>query len=300
MDDFGPSDDQLTFSQRHGYTPLPKPMQIEEIDTDLRRELWNTVRTLLIEKSGQRRRNYYLFGVSKLFVQRVIGAHGMIAEDEVNITVEMSNQVAEAFKNILMESKFNKLLDFLEIIVNDYDVDDDFGTEVAALFDRHAAAYGLDASQHPFHFYPRSSKEQGAATQRAIKSVRDAGMDGAATHLRDAADHINASQYADSIADSIHAVESVARTIAPEGKGLGDALKLLKNKGLLRNEQLKVAFEKLYAYTNSEPGIRHALRDRAGADAGLDEAMFMYGACASFADYLVSKHRQSEGRESGV
>ena len=31
--------DHLTFSQRHGYEPLPEPMKLEEISDDLRREM---------------------------------------------------------------------------------------------------------------------------------------------------------------------------------------------------------------------------------------------------------------------
>ena len=41
--------DHLTFSQRHGYEPIPEPMRLEHISDDLRRELWNTVRTLLAQ-----------------------------------------------------------------------------------------------------------------------------------------------------------------------------------------------------------------------------------------------------------
>ena len=39
--------DSLTFSQREGYAPLPKPMQLEELSADLRREIWNEIRKLL-------------------------------------------------------------------------------------------------------------------------------------------------------------------------------------------------------------------------------------------------------------
>ena len=127
-------------------------------------------------------------------------------------------------------------------------------------------------------------------------------MDGAATHLRDAAEHINAQQYADSIADSIHAVESVACKIDPDPEDkntLSKALNSLEKSGLLKHKNLKEAFKNLYIYTSNEPGIRHSLRDKDAPDVGQDEAMFMFGACASFAAYLVSKHRQqAEGRES--
>ena len=55
-------------------------------------------------------------------------------------------------------------------------------------------------------------------------------------------------------------------------------------------------FARRYGYTNDEQGIRHALTRRAAANVGLDEAMFMFGACASFAAYLANKHRQA-GRQ---
>ena len=119
-------------------------------------------------------------------------------------------------------------------------------------------------------------------------------MEGAATHLRDAAAHINARQFADSISDSIHAVESVARRIDPKSNTLGDALKALEKKGLLTNGQLKTGFEKIYAYTNNEEGIRHAQVFKDSPDVDLDEAMFMFGACASFAAYLVNKHHKMQ------
>ena len=113
-------------------------------------------------------------------------------------------------------------------------------------------------------------------------------MDGAASHLGQAKEHINAQQYADAIADSIHAVESVARAIDPKSSTLGPALHSLEKAGLL-NREFKQALEKLYNYTNAKPGIRHAKRNEEAADVGLEEAMLMFGACASFAAYLTRR-----------
>ena len=124
-------------------------------------------------------------------------------------------------------------------------------------------------------------------------------MEGASSHLEQAADHINARQYADSIVDSIHAVESVARIIDPKSsKTLKPALNSLEKAGLLTHPALKDAFNKLYGYTSDEQGIRHALHDQGAADVGLDEAIFMFGACASFAAYLTEKHRKAGERGS--
>ena len=45
--------DHLTFSQRYGYESLPGPMKLEEISNDLRREIWNTVRELMLSIRSQ-------------------------------------------------------------------------------------------------------------------------------------------------------------------------------------------------------------------------------------------------------
>ena len=125
--------------------------------------------------------------------------------------------------------------------------------------------------------------------------MKKGGVTGASVHLRLAAEHINMQQYAASVRDSIHAVESVARLIAPNNAGkLSIALNSLEQTGLLKHAALKQAFSKLYGYTNDEQGIRHPLLDKDSAEVGLDEAMFMFGACASFAAYLVNKRRQME------
>ena len=120
-------------------------------------------------------------------------------------------------------------------------------------------------------------------------------MDGAETHLRQASEHLNAGQYGDSIVDSIHAVESVARKMDPKGsKTLGPALRSLSI-----HPALKEGFKKLYGYTNDEQGLRHPLVDKGAPDVGRDEAVFMFGACASFAAYLANKHRAMQGGGGG-
>ena len=61
---------------------------------------------------------------------------------------------------------------------------------------------------------------------------------------------------------------------------------------MLNHRALKEAFSKLYGYTSDENGIRHALLEEGAADVDLDDAVFMFGACASFAAYLVNRHKQ--------
>ena len=48
--------------------------------------------------------------------------------------------------------------------------------------------------------------------------------------------------------------------------------------------------ENLYGYTSDEDGIRHALLGEQ-EKVDIDDAVFMFGACASFTAYLVNKAR---------
>ena len=289
------SDDHLTFSQRYGYESVPEPMQLEELSGDLRREIWNAMRKHLDTKASIDMHtgviDYSDEEVSQ-FIENILGRILRRPEDEIDTSY---NGVMSQFKSLILQGSFNEVLDLVEIMSNDSEcVEGEFVNSISESFERCAAAYWLDKSNYPYKFFPRSNEAQGEATRKAIKTIRDGGMEGAATHLRDAAAHINARQFADSISDSIHAVESVARRIDPKSNTLGDALKALEKKGLLTNGQLKTGFEKIYAYTNNEEGIRHAQVFKDSPDVDLDEAMFMFGACASFAAYLVNKHHKMQ------
>lgn len=95
--------------------------------------------------------------------------------------------------------------------------------------------------------------------------------------------------YRNSIKESISAVEAYCREIAGK-KNLGDALDTMIEKGVIP-KMLKVAFEKLYAYTNQpDTGIRHALMDDDGTyTPASEEALFMLVSCSSFINYLNKK-----------
>lgn len=96
--------------------------------------------------------------------------------------------------------------------------------------------------------------------------------------------------YRNSIKEAISAVEAYCREKTNE-ETLGKALNKLEGSGLTIPKMLKVAFEKLYAYTNQpDTGIRHALMDDEGKyTPSSEEALFMLVSCSSFLNYLNSK-----------
>ena len=284
--------DGLLFSQRHGYTKLPAPMRLEEISVDLRREIWNVTREMLMSmRSPSMPLNRICFDPKgHRFVEQVLGRFSKTPEDEVRTNYY---DVLDLFKSSILRGDFHVVLDLVEII-SGVEESGSFRNRMAECFERQGAAYWLDVSRAPFQFVPRSSEAQGNATREAIETIRKGEMDGADTHLRRAVEHLNARRYADSVRESIHAVESVARMVDPKAeRTLGPALDSLERAGVIQHKALKQAFSRLYGYTNDAQGIRHSLLDKESPDVDLDEAMFMFGACASFAAYLVNKHRKA-------
>ena len=154
-------------------------------------------------------------------------------------------------------------------------------------------AYVIDAAP-PAAILQAATPEEGERLTENLSQLREAGLSASTTHLRRASGRIHDRDWAGSVRESIHAVESVARQIDPKAsKDLGAALASLERQGAL-HPAFKQAIGKLYGYTSDEQGIRHALLDKAAANVTIDEAVFMLGACASFASYLWRKHKAAD------
>lgn len=296
-------DRHLPYSQRYGHEPLPGPMRLGELSEDLRREVWNQFHRLFEENplmafslgdrgeapaGGWQRLNSRIVDFSKRVLGRYLGM------PESRVISEIVGGPEDVFERIVMEGKDHFPLKFLELAVNDPFLKDDNEAVVLAikeLFEGHRASFYLDVDEFPYRIFLRTSKEEGDAIRESMEELNKGGFPGALSHLRQARDHIHQGQYPDAIVDSIHAVESMAKVLAPDSRELGPTLRRLEREGKLKHKALKKALSQLYGYTSDEQGIRHALIDRDSADVGLEEALFFYGACASFVGYLVNKAR---------
>ena len=286
---------KLNFSQREGKVPLPEPMQLEYIPRRFRQFAWKS-----IEEEISRLTDYTSDPDDPGSYYEVSSFHDITDSYHFNVLEKPHDDIryglqknSQFVRDNIWNGTYHEVLTLIEYILRDERCSESLYKNLVNAFDTTSIAYYVADKGGLPTIIPRPSHEAGEATKQAIEMIHEGGMDGAATHLRQAAEHINTGQYADSIADSISAVESVARRIAPK-RSLGEALKSLEKKGLLKNNQLKEGFEKIYTYTNSEEGVRHALVFKDAPAVGLDEAMFMFGACASFAAYLTNKHRQTE------
>ena len=186
---------------------------------------------------------------------------------------------------------FHKVFDLIQFVMRRPECPSGFIKEMKQVFADSRLAYVIDEKPPPT-ILPAATPEEGVALLESLRTLDEAGLAGASSHLRKASERVNQGDWAGSVRESIHAVESVARTLAPDAATLAPALKSIEKNGAL-HPALKTAFSKLYGYASDERGIRHALLNGDGADVGADEALFMFGACASFASYLWRKNGEN-------
>ena len=295
---------KLNFSQREGKVPLPEPMRLEYIPLRFRQLAWKVIDEEIRDSADSfyDKSDSYSSFLSNQNIGSIVYSYKFDVLGQLHDEIEWCGPIESAsfFKKLISGENYYQLLTLIEFVLRHERCSENLRKSLVDAFEKTPVAYFVDDKDGLPTIMPRVSREAGEATRQAIETLRKNSMEGAATHLRQAAKrindarHINDPQFADSVRESISAVESVARRIAPNENTLGDALKSLEKKGLLKNNQLKKGFELIYAYTNSEEGVRHSLVFKDSADVGLDEAMFMFGACASFAAYLTNKHQQME------
>ncbi len=320
--DLVPDPGSLSFSQAQGYEEMPGVLKLEELPENARTRIWN----VFYSSIEQHREpvvdlgsclGYTIGGTWEVVLRDKHIYHDNRSLDEWKNQIQTPTQqmsytlrgeepldeLNSGFKHITGELKrsletlpFHKVFDMIQYILRHPQCPSEVITSIKQEFADSRLAYTIDTETQPT-IMPAVTEEEGNAIVCSLHTLRQGGLDASVTHLRAASECINQSDWAGSVRESIHAVESVARQLDPDGAGtLEPALASIERHGRL-HPALKVAFSNLYGYTSDEQGIRHALLDRDAADVGIDEAVFMLGACASFASYLFRKNET--GNQSG-
>ena len=272
---------QPTFAEREGTKRLPSQLQLGEVSTEIRARVWECIHASIQSDTYQNRVNYNNYTYN----------WGQILKD---CWVRVDHRFVDAFNtqssSVLkyakekMSVEYSQFLEFIEFVAQHPKCPGGLVTFVNAIFEECGCAYRVIDST----VVPVSSSEMAATVERAFHDV--SGFAGARSHLNSAADHLTRRAFADSVRESIHAVESVARKISPDSQTLGPALNEI-GKTTRMHPALKKGFSALYGYTSDENGIRHSLIDESNAQVTEAEALYMLGSCSAFISYLIAADR---------
>ena len=278
---------KVSFSMANGYAELPQPLALGEVSYDARRKLWDLLWSSAWYKWG----NSSQLRLDNAWFELFKTSHSDFLTLPADEYDPNPHTLRNSYKNmVLVNLPLNRLFDLWQMFLRHDYCPFDFIDNTANVFLECGLAYVVDTNGPPT-ILPAVTQQEGKTLTAALRQLKEGGYSGAQTHLREAGAQINAGEWAKSIRESIHAVESVARQLDPKGSNsFDDAMKALENKVRI-HPALSKAFGGLYGYTSDEQGIRHPLLDMPESPVGRDEAVFMLGACASFVTYLLSKHR---------
>lgn len=274
---------KVSFSYAQGLKPFPRPLELGELNEEARIDFWNA-----FYSADQRFLSSHRVADSpwRKIIRWADSRYFRQALDEFS---NDRSFIYPRYKRYLMEQPYNEVFDLLLFFMRHPNCPVIFTAEIKYAIEANQLAYVLDGAD-PVTIFPATTPEEGKALIESVQQLDDYGLDGSRQHLMQSSAFINQGEWAQSVHESISAVESAARRIAPGSNTLGAALNQLRSDGLLEHRALEQGLSNLYGYTSDEQGVRHSLLDHDQSNVGQDEAVFMLGACASFTSYLWRKN----------
>jgi hypothetical protein len=278
----------LTFEQAEGIEPLPSQLQLREVSPKLRALLWNRIHTRLDkakEHSAYGGNPYFDGAWREILQDELVYRQHRMADDFQNNAPKLIQQTRAIFET----GDYANIFGWLEFVLKHPKCPPNLAREIDGTLRFCHAAYRVLEDKV---ICPVASEAEHSTIVRAFADLTGSQFNGARAHLRNAASHLTAGAYADSVRESIHAVEAICVTLEPNADILSKALKKLEQK-IAIHPAMRNGFASLYGYTNDQGGIRHALVDDGTAQVDEADALFMLGACAAFVTYLLNKARAS-------
>jgi hypothetical protein len=271
----------LTFAQAEGAEPLPTQLKRTEVSPQLRAVLWNYIYEGLASTAMHQTWSY-IGGPWKTALWDV----------HVNLDHRPSDEFATEFKpaatvvkDVIMRGDYIRVYGWLQHVLR-LRIVPDFDKRIDHILQDCRSAYRVVARDV---IAPVGSDQEAKTIGTALADLNSAGLAGGREHLKTAAAELSAGNFADSVRESIHAVESVVRVLEPDGD-FAKALAKLEAKTKIHGS-LKQGFIKIYGFTSDQQGIRHALLEKGAPEVDEADGLFMIGACSAFVSYLINKAR---------
>lgn len=274
----------MTFSKRMGLVPEKKPLQLNDMDEELRAELHNDIRQFEIRASGSiGLRVLY----KKIWIKFLKNYIDEFTEDFFG--ENYMDQVIRFYRTLEWFRVYDYIEFYLDFVVNEMMVECvDLIRDLSATLERHNSAYRIV----DYRFVPITNDTE----LEGLSQASNTGLKAIDHHMKQAIaifSQKESKDYRNVIKEAMSAVEATVNHVnGTKGKTLGDALKQLDQKRHI-HEAMKSAFDKLYGYTSdTNSGIRHGLTDDADSIPGFAEAKFMIVACSAFINWLQCREAE--------
>lgn len=263
----------MRFSERMGIVKASNIIQKDDMNDDLRTDLWNTLYLFINDNLSADRMN---------FCKEICTDFLKIPVDEFKYSKLMDN-----IKHFIYNKSWSYVYDIIEFVANAscslcLRGRNDFIEKINQMLERNNSAYRFVGNEIAPLINNTEIKEIETAQENPRSNVQ--------THINTALGFLSDRQnpdYRNSIKESISAVEALCREITGEST-LDKALPALAKKGVEIPNMLQKSFEKFYHFTNGENGIRHALMDEE-EEPGFEEAKYMLVVCSAFVNYIQGK-----------
>lgn len=280
-------DETLPFGKRLGFEPLEESVQLNEINSDLRTELWNSYYIFFYDnwedpKSYDRE--------SFMILNKLCWIHFFKLHFD-NFPEYHIYEYKKIVKAHFIKGNWIKIYEFFEFIIINADKRvfklKPFENYINIKLRNNNSAYTLIGNR----FVPITNETELNEIKKLNKESKGE-LSSINLHLQSAINFLsdkNNPDFRNSIKESISMVEVISRIIEPSENTLGKALNKIEEKKRI-NSVLKSGLEKLYAYTNGKNGIRHAIMDEEKID--IEDARFFLVSCSAFTNYLIEKAKK--------
>lgn len=279
----------MLFSQRKSITPIRVEIQREGMDDNLRNKIWSTFQMVVFDSDFE-----YLYdeGINpELLTTRLWMNYFHKPVDTKPIDEYDFEEFRKFVRPWFFKAQWFEVYDFVEVLYAELDgrPKETFRNLINSFLEQEMSAYRLVDGQMA-----------DITSEAEIESIEVAVRDTSAlkpvqTHLREALEKLtNRAQpdYRNSIKESISAVEALCQIISGDTKAtLGQAIKQLKQAGIVLHPSLESAWSKLYGYTSDEGGIRHSLTEE--DNVRFSDAKYMLVSCSAFVNHLIELSRSA-------
>ncbi len=281
----------MKFSDRIGATQIKAVIQKDSISESLKNTLWNIYDTTFLSnlKDNHYTRDSYLD--DRKYLNYLW--HSYFKEPVDSIPQHTSNVITKIRSRFLYEAPWYDVYNFIEFHAEclENEKKTQYINSCNKLLIQEFSGYRFVNDT----IAPIISDSEINSIQNAISNSEKNELSGVKIHLVNSiaklSDKTNP-DYANSIKESISAVESLCKSISGgKGDDLTKALQKIRD-SLGMHAAFSGALIKLYAYSSDEGGVRHGLLDESNLDQ--EDAIFMLVTCSAFINYMIVKNEKAD------